>query len=75
MNFALRQNGSPSSYPGMPPKSCVLPDPRVTCSRHPTRDYSPQTCAQIGAAAGPVLSYTLPPVAEILDAGGEVNYD
>ena len=59
----------------MPPKSGPpLPQGDLLAPSNP--NYSPQyPAAQIGAAAGPVLSYTLPPVADILDAGGEVNYD
>ena len=73
--FRAPRNGSPSSYPGMPPKSGPpLPQGDLLAPSNPS--FNPQyPAAQIGAAASPVLSYTLPPVADILDAGGEVNYD
>jgi S-DNA-T family DNA segregation ATPase FtsK/SpoIIIE len=70
-----RRNGAPASYPGanlqtgtpLPQGDLLAPSsPGVT---------SQQPGIQIGVTASPVRNYVLPPVADILDAGGQVTYD
>jgi DNA segregation ATPase FtsK/SpoIIIE, S-DNA-T family len=73
--YRTRRNGAPASYPGVPLQGGSHLPQGDLLAPSPIGVIPQQPSIQIGATASPVRSYVVPPVADILDAGGEVTYD